>query len=90
MTRMAESFAPVLAAELPALPPEIQLPSAPPLNGAPDANLPTLLAIAALVVVPLILAFTFSRRRRRKRMPHRPRNPTLAETGGLPPPRPPQ
>lgn len=28
------------------------------------------------------------RRRRRRRRPHRPRNPTLAETGGLPPVRP--
>ena len=27
------------------------------------------------------------RRRRRRRREHRPRNPTLAETGGLPPPR---
>jgi hypothetical protein len=27
-------------------------------------------------------------RRRRRRREHRPRNPTLAETGGLPPPRP--
>lgn len=27
-------------------------------------------------------------RRRRRRRDHRPRNPTLAETGGLPPPRP--
>ncbi|MCX8107768.1 MAG: hypothetical protein N3G20_03080, partial [Verrucomicrobiae bacterium] len=26
-------------------------------------------------------------RRRRRRREHRPRNPTLAETGGLPPPR---
>jgi hypothetical protein len=29
-----------------------------------------------------------SSRRRRRRRPHRPRNPTLAETGGLPPARP--
>ena len=28
------------------------------------------------------------RRRRRRHRGHRPRNPTLAETGGLPPPRP--
>jgi hypothetical protein len=28
------------------------------------------------------------RRRRRRRRPHRPRNATLSETGGLPPPRP--
>jgi len=28
-----------------------------------------------------------SGRRRRRRREHRPRNPTLAETGGLPPPR---
>jgi hypothetical protein len=28
------------------------------------------------------------RRRRKRRRPHRPRNPTLQDTGGLPPPRP--
>jgi hypothetical protein len=28
------------------------------------------------------------RRRRRRRRPHRPRNPSLHQTGGLPPPRP--
>jgi hypothetical protein len=31
---------------------------------------------------------THRHRRRKRRRDHRPRNPTLAETGGLPPPRP--
>ncbi len=30
------------------------------------------------------------RKKKRLRRDHRPRNPTLAETGGLPPPRPPE
>lgn len=82
---MAEGFPILLAAEM--LPPEIPQPGAARSVGVPDGQLLPILGAALLVVIPLILFFAFSRRRHRKRMTHRPRNPTLAETGGLPPPR---
>jgi membrane protein implicated in regulation of membrane protease activity len=44
---------------------------------------------ALTVVTLLVLAWAaFFRKRRKRRRKHRPRNPTLAETGGLPPNRP--
>ncbi len=45
-----------------------------------------LIIAALLVTLPLALLLSVRRRRQRKRVTHRPRNPTLAETGGLPPP----
>ena len=85
----------VVAARLPnmfaaeVLPPDFpqpggQAPGAGNFGGGQAA--PILLA-ALLVVAPLALILAFSRRRQRKRRIHLPRNPTLAETGGLPPPR---
>ena len=47
---------------------------------------PVLLAVL-FVVTSLALIIVFSRRRHRKRKIRLPRNPTLAETGGLPPSR---
>ena len=85
MTRMAEGFSIILAAEI--LPPEIPQPGAARPGGAPDSQLTPILGAALLVVLPVILLIAFSRRRKRRRRPHLPRNPTLAETGGLPPPR---
>ena len=83
MTRMAEGFPIILAAEV--LPLEMPQPGTARPGGGPDAQLTPILAAALFVVLPLILLFIFSRRRQRKRMTHRPRNPTLAETDGLPP-----
>ena len=83
MISMAEGFSILLAAEI--LPPEILQPGATRSVGVPDGQLLPILGAALLVVAPLVLLFAFSRRRQRKRMTHRPRNPTLAETGGLPP-----
>jgi hypothetical protein len=40
--------------------------------------------------VPAETKHEFRKRRRRRRREHRPRNPTLAETGGLPPIREPE
>ncbi len=85
MTRMAEGFPILLAAEI--LPPEIPVPGAVRPGGGPDGQGLPILGAALLVVIPLLLLFAFSRRRQRKRKAHRPRNPTLAQTGGLPPPR---
>lgn len=73
---------------------EVLPPDFPPSGGpVPDAGnfaggqaTPILFA-ALLVVAPLVLLLVFSRRRQRKRKIHLPRNPTLAETGGLPPQR---
>jgi hypothetical protein len=49
--------------------------------------LPVCLVIAGFVVWLLMLRGGSSRHRRRKRRHHRPTNPTLAQTGGLPPKR---
>lgn len=56
-------------------------------NFGENSQAAPLLFAALLVALPLGLWFSVSQRRQRKRMTHRPRNPTLAETGGLPPPR---
>lgn len=85
MTRMAEWFPIILAAEI--LPPEVPQPGAAPAGGGPDGHFVAILGAALLVVVPVMLLVAFSRRQKRKRKVHLPRNPTLAETGGLPPPR---
>ncbi len=83
---MAEGFSILLAAEM--LPTEILDPRATrPGGGGPDGQGLPILGAALLVVIPMLLVFAFSRRRQRQRKTHRPRNPTLAETGGLPPPR---
>lgn len=88
MIRMAEGFPILLAAEV--LPPDMQ-PSGTPGSLRPDAGpysqVAPILAAALLVGVLMLLLLAFNRRQRRKRLVHRPRNPTLAETGGLPPPR---
>ncbi len=89
MIRMAEGFPILLAAEV--LPPDIQPPVAPGSlrpDAGPYSQVVPILAAVLLVTIPVVLLLAFSRRRKRKRMVHRPRNPTLAETGGLPPPRP--
>lgn len=88
MTRMAEGFSIILAAEI--LPPEIPQPGSARPGGGPDGQLMPILGAALLVVAPLVLILAFARRRQRKCIPHRPRNPTLADTGGLPPPRSPE
>ncbi|PAW73401.1 MAG: hypothetical protein B9S33_22475 [Pedosphaera sp. Tous-C6FEB] len=82
---MAEPFPILLAAEL--LPLEMPAPNSGRPVGPAGNSLPVVEAtlLAALLV---LLAFALTRRRPRKRKTHRPRNPTLAETGGLPPPRP--
>lgn len=85
---MAEGFPILIAAEI--LPPDMPQPGAGRTGGVPDGQLLPILGAALLVVVPLVLLFAFSRRRQRKRRTHRPRNPTLAETGGLPPHRSPE
>ncbi len=85
MTRMAEAFPILLAAEL--LPPEIPDPGAARVTDGFNAELLPILAAALLVMTPLALLLAFTRRRKRKRRTHLPRNPTLAQTGGLPPPR---
>lgn len=54
---------------------------------AQDSQVMPLLLAALLVTLPLALLLAMRRPRQRKHMTHRPRNPTLAETGGLPPPR---
>ncbi len=87
MNDMAARLPTLIAAE--GLPPASPQPAGPP-SGAwtklGGQSAPVLIA-ALLVTLPLVLWFSVARRRQRKRIPHRPRNPTLAETGGLPPPR---
>ncbi len=82
---MAEASPILFAAE--SLPLELPVPGAIRSTGGLNAELLPILAAALLVVTPLAFLLAFSRRRKRKRKTHRPRNPTLAETGGLPPPR---
>lgn len=81
---MAEFFPILLAAET--LPLELPDPNAGRPAGPAGNSLPVVEA-ALLVAILVLLAFALTRRRPRKRKTHRPRNPTLAETGGLPPPR---
>jgi len=83
MTRMANGLPIMLAAD--ALPPDLPQPGVPRTSGGPDGQLVPILGAALLVVVPVLLLIAFSRRQKRKRKVHLPRNPTLAETGGLPP-----
>ncbi len=73
----------LLAAEI--LPTGLPQPGAPRPTGGPDGQFVLIFGAALLVVVPVILLVALSRRKRRKRKVHLPRNPTLAETGGLPP-----
>ncbi len=73
----------LVAAEL--LPPEITQPGGSQPGGGLGNQLTPILAAALLVVVPVLLIVAFSHRKKRKRKVHLPRNPTLAETGGLPP-----
>jgi uncharacterized membrane protein YozB (DUF420 family) len=82
---MAEAFPILLAAEL--LPLELPVPGAIRSTGGLNVELLPILAAALLVVTLLTFLLAFTRRRKRKHRTHRPRNPTLAETGGLPPPR---
>ena len=87
MNDMAVRVPTMFAAEV--LPPDFPHPGGPVPgagNFAGGQGTPILLA-ALLVVAPVVLLLAFSRRRQRKRKVHLPRNPTLAETGGLPPPR---
>lgn len=81
---MAEHFPILLAADI--IPLEVPDPNAVRSPGPEGLGLPVLEA-SLIVAIVVILAFAFSRRRQRRRKTHRPRNPTLAETGGLPPPR---
>ena len=82
---MAEVSPILLAAEL--LPPELPDPGTTRPSGGLNGELLPILAAALLVLTPLALALAWTRRRKRKHRTHRPRNPTLAQTGGLPPPR---
>jgi hypothetical protein len=81
---MAECFSILLAADI--VPLEVPDPNAVRSPGPDGQGLPALEA-ALMVAIVVVIAFAFSRRRQRRRKTHRPRNPTLAETGGLPPPR---
>ena len=75
----------LIAAEMPAL--DIPQPGTGATPGGTDAQLLPVLGAALLVGAVLVLVVLFSRRHQRKRRARRQRNPTLAETGGLPPPR---
>jgi len=83
MSRMTEGLPILLAAEV--LPPDLPQPGVPRPGGGPDGQFVMIFGTALLVVVPVILLIALSRRQKRKRKVHLPRNPTLAETGGLPP-----
>jgi hypothetical protein len=72
------------------LPVELTAPGGVPAGLGQDSQVTPLLIAAVLLILPLGLWLSQRARTRRKRMPHRPRNPTLAETGGLPPPRSPE
>lgn len=83
MIRMTGDLPIILAAEV--LPPELPQSGVPRPGGGPDGQFVILFGAALLVVAPLLLVLALSRRQKRKRKVHLPRNPTLAETGGLPP-----
>ena len=57
----------------------------------PDDSLPRdilmLICMAIAVALAAVIWAVFLRKRHRRRHEHRPRNPTRAETGGLPPAR---
>lgn len=72
------------------LPGELAPPPGLPGGHGQNAQVTPLIIAAMLVAVPLGVWLSMRTRTRRKRMPHRPHNPTLAETGGLPPPRSPE
>jgi len=59
-------------------------------GGDQSAQLGPILLAALLVTLPLALWFALGRRQQRRHKTHRPRNPTLAEHGGLPPSRSPK
>ena len=87
MNTTAARLPTLFAAEV--LPPDFP-PSGGPVTGAghfAGGQATPILLAALLVVAPLALLVALSRGRKRKRKIHLPRNPTLAETGGLPPPR---
>jgi hypothetical protein len=85
MTRMVERFPIMLAAEI--LPPELPHAGIPRSGGGPGGQFMPILGAALLIVGPAVVLIALSRRQKRKRKVHLPRNPTLADTGGLPPPR---
>jgi hypothetical protein len=80
---MADGSHIVIAAEV--LPPDLPQPGLPPSGSSPSGQVAPILGAALLVLVPVLVLVAFSRRQKRKRKAHLPRNPTLAETGGLPP-----
>ncbi len=88
MSAMSARLPTMFAAEV--LPPDFPQPGgqAPGAGNFAGGQAAPIVLAALLVVAPLVLLLAFSRRRQRKRRVHLPRNPTLAETGGLPPPRP--
>lgn len=83
MTLMPSALPIILAAE--ALPVELPQAGLPRAGTGLDSQLVTISGAVLLVAVPLLLFLTLSRRKKRKRKVRLPRNPTLAETGGLPP-----
>ena len=58
---------------------------------APDDSMPrdvlVLVCVAVVIALAVVIWAVFFRKRRHRRHEHRPRNPTRAETGGLPPAR---
>lgn len=83
MTRMTRALPIILAAE--SLPPELPQAGLPRAGTGLDSQLVTIGGAVLLVIMPLALFLAVSRRKKRKRKVRLPRNPTLAETGGLPP-----
>lgn len=73
----------LLAAEV--LPTDFPQPSGSPTGASLSSQFTPILAAALLAVVPVLLLIAYSHRKKRKRKVHLPRNPTLAQTGGLPP-----
>ena len=72
-----------LAAEV--LPPDVLQNGGGRDGSSPGGQFVPIVIAALLVLVPLVFLLAYSTRRKRKRKVHLPRNPTLAETGGLPP-----